>query len=118
MITGYTNSIRFLNPRILAFVDAILAESEQPPVIILQSDHGWPKEEVENRIAILNAYYLPDGGEAGLYASITPVNSFRHVFNYYWGTDYEMLEDVSRYSTKLNAPLEQFEIIPNNCSGE
>ncbi len=118
LITGYTNSIRFLNPRIIAFVDAILAESEKPPVIILQSDHGWPKEEKANRITILNAYYLPGGGEEGLYETITPVNSFRYVFNYYWGTDYELLEDVSRYSTKLNAPLEQFEIVPNRCPSQ
>jgi hypothetical protein len=34
------------------------------------------------------------------------------------GADYAMLEVVSRYSTRLNAPLDQFEIIPNNCSGE
>ena len=46
---------------------------------------------------ILNAYYLP-GYDGDLYATISPVNSFRLVFNSYFGGEYDMLEDVSYYS--------------------
>jgi hypothetical protein len=46
-------------------------------------------------MGILNAYYLPGTGQAGLYPSITPVNSFRVVFNAYFGTDLPILPDRS-----------------------
>jgi len=58
----------------------------------------WDKPSelfIRERISILNAYYLPDGGEKHLYKSITPVNTFRLVLNHYFGSDYEMLKDVS-----------------------
>jgi hypothetical protein len=34
-----------------------------------------------------------------LYEEITPVNTFRLIFNAYLGTDLELLEDRSYYST-------------------
>lgn len=57
--------------------------------------------EVELRVkyGILNAYYLPnvdkDALNSSLYPSITPVNSFRLVFNLYFDADYELLPDKS-----------------------
>jgi hypothetical protein len=48
---------------------------------------------------ILNAYFLPGEGAAGLYPSITPVNTFRLIFDVYFGADLELLEDVSDHST-------------------
>ena len=43
----------------------------------------------------MNAYHLPDGGNALLYPSITPINTFRVIFNHYLGADFELLEDSS-----------------------
>ena len=45
----------------------------------------------------LVAFHLPSG-EAGLYPGITPVNTFRVVFNEVFGTDLAMLEDRVLYS--------------------
>jgi hypothetical protein len=113
--TGYINSIKFLNPRLLEFVDAVIKNSETPPVIIIQADHGWTTDPPINRTAILNAYYLPEGGGEIFYNTISPVNTFRSIFNYYLGTDFQILEDISYYSPELNVPLDQFEIVPNQC---
>ena len=52
------------------------------------------------RHAILNAYYLPGKGTDGLYPSITPVNSFRLIFNAYFEGKYEMLEDRLFFTEK------------------
>jgi hypothetical protein len=41
----------------------------------------------------LNAYYFPDGGYSTLDDAITPVNSFRTVFNKFFGTEFERLPD-------------------------
>ena len=49
--------------------------------------------ELREKTGILNAYYLPDLDNNPLYPSITPVNSFRLVFNLYFGTDLELLPD-------------------------
>ncbi|HSU72625.1 MAG TPA: hypothetical protein VLJ21_02140, partial [Candidatus Binatia bacterium] len=41
----------------------------------------------------INAYYFSDGDYSGLYENITPVNSFRVVFNKYLKTNYSLLPD-------------------------
>lgn len=107
-IKGYRDQLLFANGKVQSALEAILSQSAEPPLIILQADHGpgslldW--EDVEStylreRMSILNAYYMPDGGDAGLYGEITPVNTFRVVFNEYFGTDLELLSDESYFST-------------------
>ncbi|HOE02018.1 MAG TPA: hypothetical protein PKK24_02530, partial [Anaerolineaceae bacterium] len=86
----------YLHKRIIGVVDEILAQSEQPPVIIIQGDHGIPRLKSENaKFQILNAYFLPGVTDHGLYPTISPVNSFRIVFNNYFNSDYELLPDKS-----------------------
>jgi hypothetical protein len=93
-----------------ALVEALLETSEQEPVIILQGDTGPPygyttvgQDEdltdgmLQQNMRILNAYYLPPDGETGLYPSISPVNSFRVIFNYYFNAGIPLLEDQSYY---------------------
>jgi hypothetical protein len=102
---GYINQVEYVNSEMLPIIDEILAKSENPPIIIVQGDHGL---EVGERNLILNAYYLPDGGEDALYPSISPVNSFRVIFDKYFGADLPLLDDVSYYSNykdKLNVSL-------------
>jgi hypothetical protein len=91
----------------------IIEKSSTPPVIILQGDHGPAQLEKENRMGILNAYYFSTKQDA-LYSTITPVNTFRVVFNTFFGTDLEMLPDTSYYS-KYSQPY-AFEMIPNTCT--
>jgi len=47
---------------------------------------------------ILNAYYLPDGGSEAIYPAISPVNTFRTIFNRYFGGNLPLLEDRSYFS--------------------
>ena len=92
IITGYTNQIAFLNSRMIKILQTIVDNSDTPPVIVLMGDHGLNKN---NRLLNLNAYYLPDDGEQSLYPAITPVNSFRVIFDRYFNTDYGLLPDFS-----------------------
>jgi hypothetical protein len=91
---GYTNEVTYLNKRFLEIVDQLISESATPPIIIIQGDHGIPRIPGWN-LANLNAYYLPDGGNQNLYSSISPVNSFRVVFNTYFGGHMEILKDIT-----------------------
>jgi hypothetical protein len=82
----------FIQDQILIALEAILAHSDQEPIIILQSDHGDTFEDGLRNLN-LNSYYLPDGGEEKLYPTITPVNTFRLIFNIYFGMEYALLPD-------------------------
>ncbi len=94
---GYPAQLAFLEPRILADIEAILAESEQPPIIIIEGDHAFGKKYVTSNLLAL---YLPDGGAAGLDEHMTLVNVFPHIFNTYFGTELEYLPDLSYTHTK------------------
>ena len=107
-IAGYRRQIQYVNTLVLEAVNAILNESATPPIIIIQSDHGpgahlhWGSLEQTvpaERFGILNAYYFPDQDYELLYPSISPVNSFRVVFNHFFDAEYELLPDQHYYSS-------------------
>jgi hypothetical protein len=112
---AYTDQVRYVNTRIENAVRAILEESDQPPVIIIQGDHGLDGP-LESQMAILNAYYLPNGGKDLLYETITPVNSFRIVFDQYFGGEYGVIEDRSFYSRHVK-PF-NFTLVPTPQASE
>jgi hypothetical protein len=109
---GYRNQLTFLNRKMLEAVDTILANSDTPPIIVIQGDHGPWLQTNEKRMRILNAYYLP-GHNDKLYPGITPVNTFRLVFDTYFNGKYDMLPDISYFSPVPK--LYQFSVIPNPC---
>ncbi len=109
---GYPNQVTYLNKRVIPLLKHILDNTKTPPVIILQGDHGWGLEP-QNRMKILNAYYLPAGGAQKIYPEITPVNTFRIIFDTYFGTQYGLLED-KRYFSLADAPY-RFTLLPANC---
>jgi len=98
-VKGHQRSVTFINLKILQVVREIIEKSESLPIIILQADHGVPFSSHEDRMAILNAYYLPMGGNEHLYENISPVNTFRVIFNYYFGDDLRLLKDESYFSS-------------------
>jgi hypothetical protein len=107
-IVRYREQLAFLNKKILEAVDAILSRSPEPPIIILQGDHGSraytdldrPEASYfKENLAILNAYHLPGDGRALVYPGLSPVNTFRLVFKHYFGAELDLLEDRSVWCT-------------------
>ncbi len=108
---GYIDQIMYINKEISKIVSNIIEKSEVQPVIIIQGDHGSfhildaknpTKDGIRERMSILNAYYLPDindDGEDNTYNNITPVNTFRLVFNKYLNTSFDLLDDHVFYSS-------------------
>jgi len=110
---NYIDQLRFANTRFLAWIDRVLAvPPDLRPIIILQSDEGpWTNayrrnergfnwlnatpDELKQKFGILSAFYLPGQtpAAAGLYSSITPVNTFRAIFHAYFGMDLPLLPD-------------------------
>lgn len=105
----YLGQVKYVNQRIKTTIDKILSRSKQP-IIIIQGDHGpgsmlnWAnsnliKESLDERTAILNAYYFPDQNYRNLKPNIGPVNSFRVIFNQYFSSDLPLLPEKQYYST-------------------
>ena len=119
-IDGYRNQLAYINTLTIEAIDNILDQSPSPPIIILQADHGpgslysatVDTSCVKERLSILNAYLLPPEAEAALGPTITPVNSFRVIFDAVFGGSLGQLPNVSYFST--NDKEFEFVIVPNS----
>ena len=109
---NFVSQIVFINGKVKALISKLQLDSAPQPIIVVQSDEGpYPQDRkltfndfdwesasnahIREKMGILNAYYLLDVNENALYSSITPVNSFRIIFNLYFGTELELLPDES-----------------------
>lgn len=125
---NYINQLVFTNKKIEELVNELLTKSTNPPIIIIQSDEGpftkeWSKtaggpddwreltnEALKVHIRIINAYYLPDAPKDVLYPSMSPVNSFRTIFNLYFGTEFKLLPDKSYIFQDRNHPYKFIDV--------
>ena len=124
----YLNQLNCTNQKITEVVEALLAEAENPPVIVIQADEGpfihaqWVSQPgsddwtqisapaLQSHMRILNTYYLPGGEYAGFYPSISPVNSFRLIFNKIFGTEYDLRPDQSFIFLNNEHPYQFFDV--------
>jgi hypothetical protein len=126
---NYVNALTVTDEMVMDLVEKLKSASEVPPIIILQADEGpyparylagdrtfrWAQatdEELREKMGILNAYYLPgvDYSNPRLYPSITPVNSFRLVFDLYFGTNLGSLEDSSYVYSNYTRPYKFLDV--------
>ena len=108
-IKGYTTQVDYINKQILDVIDNILKNSDTPPVIVIQGDHGpgyllLQQGDTINsclweRASILNAYYFPKGKTNLLYKSVSPINTFRIIFNTYLNGKFELQDDKTYFSS-------------------
>ncbi len=105
---SYVAQLKYDNSMILKMIDGILANSAYPPIIILQGDHGpgvfadfddLNKMCLYERYSILNAYYFPDPRPETIPADIGPVNTFRLIFQQYFGLDTPLLPEKRFFSS-------------------
>ena len=94
----YLGQLIYENSLITNAVAGILKNSETPPIIILQGDHGYRAlpgpHQAQEAATILNALCLPGSEADWFYPGLTPVNTFRLIFNHYFGEHYCFLPDV------------------------
>jgi hypothetical protein len=130
-VAGYVDQLVFTNKKVKLLIDRLLSDSSDPPVIVLQGDEGpyperfereyskfnWKRAsgaEFREKMKILNAYYLPKtdsrNSKDGLYPSITPVNSFRVVFNVYFSEHLRLLPDERYAYQDKDHPYDFFEV--------
>jgi hypothetical protein len=109
----YRDQVIYVNSRLMEILPQLIANSSTPPMIVIQGDHGpTVPSSPRARMSNLNAYFLP-GVAAPVYPTVTPVNTFRIIFNAYFGQDLELLDDVSLYS-EYDDPF-NWRAVPNSC---
>ncbi|MFT5526411.1 MAG: hypothetical protein ACI9HK_004387 [Pirellulaceae bacterium] len=110
---NYVNQLIYTNKQILDVVDDIVKVSKTPPVIIIQADEGpelryendqakSDTEKIRERCSIVTAMYLPESGDTVVPNDLSPVNTFRLVFNTYFAAKMEMLENRSFYFSPVS----------------
>lgn len=99
------NQLKYTNTQILNLIRDIKASSEVEPIIILQADEGpypleipadWTQVEpdvVRHKMGVLAAYNMPGVNEFAKAQLNANVNSFRFVFNNYFGARLDYLPD-------------------------
>jgi len=97
----YLGHLKFVNLKMKEVISK-LTDTNDPPVIIIQSDHGmrgtekqdtYEYEYVLRTFNNFKAYYFPKVGQNIEFETTSPVNSFRVLFNLYFGDEYDLLED-------------------------
>jgi len=97
----YLEQLNCLNGILLQLVTTLIRSSPQPPIILLQGDHGTntlrfsnsptaaqiPTEKARERFGAFGAFYLPGGGDREFGDSVTLVNVMGNVLRYYFGAD-------------------------------
>ena len=110
--TGYLGQLKFTNKLVIDMIENILSKYEQPPIIVIQGDHGsgempgWnklEKEGLQERHSNFVAILVPNSDKEIFYETITPVNIFRIIFNNYFGEALPLLDD-KMYGTELEPP--------------
>jgi hypothetical protein len=102
----YSKQLNALNALVMGAITE-LRENDPGAIIILQGDHGpgaelvWSSAGETNhreRSSILNAIYLPNQDYDDLYDSLSSVNTFRIIFNKYFGAEHKILPDRHFFS--------------------
>jgi hypothetical protein len=114
----YLKQLRYLNGKLLAAVDAILAGSKRPPVIVIQSDEGFQASDQtfgeaamqQIRVKGLIALYLPGARKAAAPGPPNTVNTLRFVLNRYLGTHYPLLRSASYPEQDFPYQFEQMRV--------
>jgi len=110
----HLGQLQFFNLKMKEVISKLM-DTNDPPIIIIQSDHGirggdWTNEYKfwPDRFHNFKAYYFPEVGRNIEFETTTPVNSFRVLFNLYFGYEYDLLEDKLYYTNDKEKQPYQF----------
>jgi hypothetical protein len=122
---AYVEQVQCIDSLVLDVVHHLLTHSTEPPVILLQSDHGSnlleyekaPRAELvspaqaRERFGAFGAYHLPGGGARLFGDTTTVVNVLRHVLVHYADADLAVEPD-ELYMSLEQRPFDLFRFDP------
>lgn len=108
--------MKCINAKFLYLIDAILAASENPPVILFQADHSSvmgdaPKSRRMTYFDVYAAYYLPPPHSLDFPRPFTTINSFPLILNEVFGSQFELQPDrLFEMTQRYDAPFAQVDV--------
>lgn len=96
----FRNYIEYTNRTLTALIDSIFRQNAGQDIIVVQSDHGINDIPGSAKTDIFRNYcaiYFPDTNYQHLYPELSTVNTFRIIFNKYFGQQLTLLKDTSIY---------------------
>ena len=124
----YVQQLQYVNTRLIQMIDQIQAKNRDA-IIIIQGDHGPrmgfadvegsgesdPSARYREGFSILNAIHVPRQYRPQFYSSMSPVNTFRLIFNEVFKTNLPIIADHSFFEEQYafrNATPEALPLIP------
>lgn len=116
----YSEQFTYVMQRLGEAVDAILAASPRPPVIIIQGDHGPGSKlhherlmytDHEERLGVFNSWYVPQDLDLDPPEGGTVVNTFPTLFNSLFHAGMP-LQPNRYFFARMSAPYSYFELTP------
>ena len=95
--TLFMNQVKYVDKLIIDLVLFIKKNNKPNTIIIIEGDHGFRNIFGKHYMTFdnLNAIYFPDGDYRQFNQSQSPINTFRNVFNKYFGANLQLLKDSS-----------------------
>jgi hypothetical protein len=127
----YVEQVIYTNEEIKELVDELLAVPRaERPIVVLQADEGphpyrmedseafdWTTatlDELEMKLKLFTALHLPGiptrEVRRQIYPTLTPVNTFRVIFNLYHGGDFRLLPDRNYIFRDSTRPLDLIDV--------
>jgi hypothetical protein len=114
----YAKQARYTEALLLRAIDAVLAKSKAPPVILLQADEGFEANEkdwgeaavLDMRVKGISALYLPGMPNVRPPDKLNTVNTLRLVFNRYFHAGYPLLRNASYPEGDLPYQFEEMRV--------
>ncbi|AXY75703.1 hypothetical protein D3H65_17710 [Paraflavitalea soli] len=98
LFTTYTQQIQYANKILHDLVTHIQQHNRKNTIIIIEGDHGFrhmPDTLKKHDFSNLNSIYFPDRDYRQFYQEMSPVNTFRVLFNHYFCQSLARLKDSS-----------------------
>ena len=98
LFSTYTQQVKYANSVIKDLVQWIQERNRRNTIIIISGDHGFRDFERsmgEYQFPNFHAIYFPNQNYSGVYKRMSPVNTFRVVFNNHFDQQLPLLKDSS-----------------------
>lgn len=116
----YLSQLEFTDSKTLQVVKKLLTKDPQP-IIIIQSDHGYRSDHHDSdgygrSFSNFAAFYFPETELKDIPQDLSFVNTYRIVFNYNFGTNYDLLENKMYVTDEMGIAKDVTNMVITNRS--
>ncbi len=92
---SYLDQLKYTNHLLMESLNEVLNSSGNPPIIVVQGDHGFRRFKEKNKkdveYSVLSCYYFPGKDYSSFTDSMKTINTFRLIFNKYFNQNFQLL---------------------------